>query len=370
LESKTKVNVGLIGCGVISSIYLEAPHTFDILNIVACADIDMERAKAQAERYNVPKACTVEELLADPDIDVVLNLTIPRVHAEIGIAAIEGGKATYSEKPLAINRQQGKALLDVGQAKSLRIGCAPDTFLGGGIQTCIKLIDDGAIGIPVAATAFMAGHGPESWHPDPDFFYQVGAGPMFDMGPYYLTALIAMLGPVRRVTGSARISFPERLITSQPKHGTKITVNTPTHIAGVMDFESGVVGTIITSFDVWSHHLPRIEIYGSEGSLSVPDPNTFGGPVYLRRAQDKEWQEVPLTHGYAKNLRGIGLADMAYALQANRPHRASGALAYHVLDIMESIHDASREGKHIELTSMCERPRPLNPGTHSWTEER
>ncbi len=192
---------------------------------------------------------------------------------------------------------------------------------------------------------------------------------MFDMGPYYLTALIAMLGPVHRVTGSARISFPERLITSQPKYGSKIMVNTPTHIAGVMDFASGVVGTIITSFDVWSHHLPRIEIYGSEGTLSVPDPNTFGGPVYLRRAQDKKWQEVELTHGFAKNSRGIGLADMAYAIHTDRPHRASGALAYHVLDIMEAIHDSSRDGNHIELTSMCDRPLPLNTGVHSWDEE-
>jgi predicted dehydrogenase len=370
LENRAKANVGLIGCGQISSIYLEAPRTFDVLNIVACADIDMDRAKAQAQRYNVPKACTVEELLEDPTIDVVLNLTIPKVHAEISMAAVEVGKAAYSEKPLAINREQGKALLDAAQTKGLRVGCAPDTFLGGGIQTCIKLIDDGAIGVPVAATAFMAGHGPESWHADPDFFYQIGAGPMFDMGPYYLTALIAMLGPVHRVTGSARISFPERVITSQPKYGTKITVNTPTHIAGVMDFASGVVGTIITSFDVWSHHLPRIEIYGSEGTLSVPDPNTFGGPVYLRRAQDKKWQEIALTHGYEKNTRGIGLADMVYAINTNRPHRANGALAYHVLDIMEAFHDSSRNGNHIELTSMCDRPLPLNPGVHSWDEEQ
>jgi predicted dehydrogenase len=370
LETRAKANVGLIGCGQISSIYLEAPRTFDILNVVACADIDLDRAKAQAQRYNIPKVCTVEELLEDPTIDVVLNLTIPKVHAEISLAAIEVGKAAYSEKPLAINRKQGKALLDTAQAKGLRVGCAPDTFLGGGIQTCIKLINDGAIGVPVATTAFMAGHGPESWHADPDFFYQIGAGPMFDMGPYYLTALIAMLGPIHRVTGSARISFPERLITSQPRYGTKITVNTPSHIAGVMDFASGAVGTIITSFDVWSHHLPRIEIYGSEGSLSVPDPNTFGGPVYLRRAQDKEWQEVQLTHDYTKNSRGIGLADMAYAIQANRPHRANGALAYHVLDIMEAFHDSSRDGNHIELTSMCDRPLPLNTGIHTWDEER
>ncbi|GLV60976.1 dehydrogenase [Dictyobacter sp. S3.2.2.5] len=365
-----KTNVGVIGCGQISSIYLEAPSKFDILNFTACADIDMDRARAQAQRYNVPKACTPEELLADPEIDIVLNLTIPKVHAEIGMAAIEAGKATYSEKPLAINRQQGRSLLEVGKGQNRRVGCAPDTFLGGGIQTCIQLINDGAIGEPIGATAFMLGHGPESWHADPSFFYQPGAGPMFDMGPYYLTALIAMLGPVRRVTGSARITFPERMITSQPRHGTKIQVNTPTHIAGVMDFASGAVGSIIMSFDVWSHQLPRIEIYGTEGTLVVPDPNTFGGPVYVRTAQEKEWREVPLTHAYSENSRGIGLADMAHAINSGRVHRANGDLAYHVLDIMEAFHDASDQNKHIELTSMCERPAPLNPGKHDWSEDR
>ncbi|GER91338.1 dehydrogenase [Dictyobacter vulcani] len=367
---KSKANVGVIGCGQISSIYLEAPSKFDILNFTACADIDLERARAQAQRYNVPKACTVEELLADPDIDVVLNLTIPKVHAQIGLAAIEAGKSTYSEKPLGIHRGEGKALLEAARAKNLRVGCAPDTFLGGGIQTCIQAINEGLIGEPVAATAFMLGHGPESWHADPEFFYQPGAGPMFDMGPYYLTALISMLGPVGRVTGSSRITFPERMITSQPKHGTMIKVNTPTHIAGVMDFESGVVGTIIMSFDVWSHQLPRIEIYGTEGTLVIPDPNTFGGPVLVRTVQDSEWRELPLTHAYTENSRGIGLADMVHAINSGRAHRASGALAYHVLDIMEAFNDASDQGKHIELTSQCKRPAPLNPGKHDWSEDR
>jgi predicted dehydrogenase len=369
LNTKAKTNVGIIGCGIISSIYLEAPSKFDILNFVACADIDMDRARAQAQRFNVPKACTVAELLADPDIDVILNLTIPKAHIEVGLAAIEQGKSTYSEKPLGINREQGKVLLDAAKVKNLRVGCAPDTFLGGGIQTCIKIINDGLIGEPVAATAFMLGHGPESWHGDPDFYYQPGAGPMFDMGPYYLTALIAMLGPVRRVTGSTRISFPERTITSQPKYGTKIKVNTPTHIAGIMDFASGAIGTIITSFDVWSHQLPRIEIYGTEGTLVVPDPNTFGGSVLIRKAQDSAWQDVPLTHAYTENSRGIGLADMLHGIVAGRAHRASGDLAYHVLDIMQAFHDASEQGKHIELSSTCERPAPLNPGKHDWNEE-
>jgi predicted dehydrogenase len=369
LETRAKTNVGVIGCGKISSIYLQAPATFDILNIVACADIDMERARAQAARYNIPRACTVEELLADPDIEIVLNLTIPAAHAEIDMAAIEAGKSVYSEKPLALNREQGRSLLDAAQAKRLRVGCAPDTFLGGGIQTCIKLMNDGVIGTPVAATAFMMNHGPEYWHPDPDFFYQPGAGPLFDMGPYYLTTLIAILGPVRRVAGSTRITFPERTITSQPRYGTKITVNTPTHVASILDFASGPIATLVTSFDVWSHRLPRIEIYGTEGTLSMPDPNTFDGPVSLRLGREEQWRNVELTHGYTRNSRGIGLADMAHAMRSGRLHRANGAMAYHVLDIMQAIHESSDSGRHIALSSTCERPAPLPEGRYTWDDE-
>ncbi len=368
MEISKPTSIGVIGCGQISSIYMEAPATFDILNIVACADIDMAKAHAQAKRFSIPKVCTVEELLADPEVEIVLNLTIPNVHSEIALAALAAGKSTYSEKPLGITRAQGKAVLDAAQAKGLRAGCAPDTFLGGGLQTCIQLINEGQIGQPVAATAFMLGHGPESWHLAPDFYYQPGGGPMFDMGPYYFAALIAMLGPLRRVTGSAQTSFPERTITNSLEYGRKIKVNTPTHIVGVLDFANGAVGTIITSFDVWSHQLPRIEIYGTEGSLSVPDPNTFSGPISLRRANEKEWHEVPLTHGYTKNSRGIGLADMAYAIQANTPQRASGEMAYHILDIMQAIHEASDEGHHIELSSTCPRPAPLLAGMHTLAE--
>ena len=366
---KTRITLGMIGCGKISSIYFETLRTFDILNILACADIDMEQARMQAERYNIPRVCSVQELLTDSESDLVVNLTVPNAHAEVALAALAAGKSVYSEKPLAINREQGQAILNEADIKNLRVGNAPDTFLGGGIQTCIKLINDGQIGTPVAATAFMMNHGVEHWHPNPDFYYQPGAGPMFDMGPYYLTALIALLGPIRRVTGSTHTAFRERSITSQPRYGTRIIVNTPTHVAGLMDFASGAVGTIITSFDTWSHHLPRIEIYGTEGSLSVPDPNTFGGPVYLWQAHTREWSEVPLTHGYTKNTRGLGVADMASAMRSGRLHRANGDMAYHVLDIMQSFHEASAEGRHIELTSTCSRPDPLDPGWDTWEED-
>ncbi|MDH7570273.1 MAG: Gfo/Idh/MocA family oxidoreductase, partial [Armatimonadota bacterium] len=270
-------------------------------------------------------------------------------------------KSVYNEKPLAVSREEGRRILNLAQSKGLLVGCAPDTFLGGGHQTCRRLVDDGTIGRPIAAAAFMLSHGPESWHPDPEFFYQPGAGPMFDMGPYYLTALINLMGPIRRVTGSAQTTFPERVITSQPKAGKVIQVNTPTHIAGVMEFAAGAVGTIITSFDVWAHSLPRIEVYGTEGTLTVPDPNGFGGVVRLRRSSDSEWREVPLTHGYTTNSRGIGVADMACALRSGRPHRANGEMAFHVLDAMHAFLDASRMGMHTQLSSTCERPAPMNP---------
>lgn len=363
MTSKPQINVGVIGCGRISYIYLQAPQTFGILNIIACADLDMELARAQAERYSIPRASSVEELLADPEIELVINLTVPRAHAEVGMAVIRAGKSLYNEKPLAITRQQGRQLLEAARAQEVRIGCAPDTFLGGGLQTCRMLIDNGAIGTPVAANAFMLSHGPEHWHPNPDFYYQPGGGPLFDMGPYYLTALINLLGPIRRVTSTARVSFPERMITSEPKYGTSIPVNTPTHIAGVMDFVAGAVGTIVMSFDVWSHQLPFIEVYGTEGTLSVPNPNTFGGPVRLRRAGESDWRDIPLTHEYTRNSRGIGAADMAYALRSGRAHRASGELAYHVLDTMQAILEASIEGEHMMITSTCSRPEPLPPGT-------
>ena len=358
-----KVKIGIIGCGNISGIYLKnLSQVFDITEIAAIADLIPERAQAKAEEFNVPKACSVEELLADEEIKIVVNLTIPKAHAEVCMAALEAGKSVYVEKPLAITREDGLKIVKSASEKGLLVGCAPDTFLGGGLQTCRKLIDDGWIGTPVAATAFMMCHGHESWHPDPEFYYKVGGGPMFDMGPYYLTALISLMGPVRRVTGSARISFPERTITSQPKYGTVIDVEVPTHVAGVLDFESGAIGTIITSFDVWGAQLPRIEIYGSQGTLSVPDPNTFGGPVFIRKPGQNEWREIPLTHGYAENSRGIGVANMAYSLLSGRKNRASGELAYHVLEIMHGFHDASRDGRHYDVKSCCQRPAALPLG--------
>ena len=356
-----KTKIGIVGCGAISGIYFQAGKTFEALDVVACADIIRERAEAKAAEHGC-KAVTVEELLADPEVRIVVNLTVPDAHAPIAQAAVEAGKCVHNEKPLTITRAEGRKLLETAKAKGVLVGCAPDTFMGAGLQTCRKLIDDGVIGEPVAATAFMMCHGHETWHPNPEFYYKPGGGPMFDMGPYYLTALVNSIGPVRRVTSCTKITFPERLITSQPYCGKRVIVEVPTHVAGVMDFANGAIGTIIMTFDVWAAELPRIEIYGTEGSLSVPDPNCFGGPVRVRRAGASQWEEVPLTHGYAENSRGIGVADMAYALRSGRLHRASGELAYHILDVMHAFHDASREGKHIELESTCSQPASLPLG--------
>ncbi|CAA9560338.1 MAG: Dehydrogenase [uncultured Thermomicrobiales bacterium] len=357
-----RVGIGLVGCGFISEIYLKNLATYDGVEVVACADAMPERARARAEQFGIAKAVPVPELLADPAVDLVLNLTIPVAHAEVALAAVAAGKSVYGEKPLTIAREDGRRLLDEAGARGVRVGSAPDTFLGAGLQTCRALLDGGAIGEPVAATAFMLGHGPEGWHPDPAFYYQVGGGPLFDMGPYYLTALVSMLGPVRRVTGSARASFPERTIGSQPKAGEKIPVEVATHVAAVLDFAGGTVATLVTSFDVWASEAPKLELYGAAGSMSLPDPNTFGGPVRLRSAGEEGWTDVPVTRPYAANSRGVGPADMAIALRAGRPHRASGELAFHVLDVMHAIEEASASGRHVEITSTCERPAPLPAG--------
>ncbi len=275
---------------------------------------------------------------------------------------MESGKHVYVEKPLATSRAEARKVLEKAKEKNLLIGCAPDTFLGGGLQTCRKIIDDGLIGKPIAAVAFMANHGHESWHPDPEFYYKRGGGPLLDMGPYYLTALVNLIGPIKKVSALSRIFFPQRTITSKAKYGTTIKVETPTHLAGTIDFSSGAIGTIIMSFDVWKDNLPPIEIYGTKGSLCVTDPNGFGGSVRLFKAGNEDWTDIPLYYGYSENVRGIGVADMAYAIRYNRAHRANGNMAYHVLDVMLALEESSLLGKNREVESSCEKPKALPLG--------
>jgi len=359
-----KVKVGVIGCGKISAAYLGMAKNFPLVEMAACADLDEARAKASAEQYGIARACSVKELLKDDSIQIVLNLTVPKAHVPIGLECVKRGKHMYAEKPLGINRKEGKKLMDAAAAKGIRMGCAPDTFLGSGIQTARKLVEDGAIGKPVAFTAFMLCPGHESWHPSPEFYYEKGGGPMFDMGPYYLTALLNILGPVKRLASSATIAIPERTITSQPKNGKKITVETPDHICGVVDFECGASGVLCTSFATrFATHDPKdpITIYGTEGTLKVPDPNTFDGPVFIRKNGDADWSEVqPLfLKGYG---RSVGLADMAYAIRSGRKMRASGEQAMAVLDLMQGFLDSSEKGKAFIPTVKYEKPAAMPAG--------
>jgi len=358
---ESKIKIGIIGCGDISGAYIKGCRTFKILDLVGCADLYYEKAVAKADEYNLPKAYRIDDIFADESIDILVNLTVPNAHAEVSQTILESGKHLYSEKPLATNRADGRKIISLAAESGLLVGCAPDTFLGGGLQTCRKLIDDGLIGDVVGATAFMVSRGPESWHPNPAFFYQQGAGPLFDMAPYYLTALINLIGPVERISSATRVSFSERTATCQERYGEKIQVKVPTMVAGLMNFVAGPVASIIMSFDIWYSNLPRIEIYGSEGSLSVPDPNHFGGSVRVRQAGDDDWKEVPHTHSVDVS-RGIGTADLACAIDRRRQPRASGDMAFHVLDIMRSLEESSELGKHISIGSRCQKPVPLPVG--------
>ena len=356
-----KAKVGIVGAGNISAIYMKnATSLFPNIEVTTVADLDESRAKARAKEFGIPRVSTVAELLANQDIAIILNLTVPGAHFEVCKAALEAGKSVYVEKPLSISLAQGTELLKLARKKKLRLGGAPDTFLGAGIQTCLKLIREGVIGTPVSASAFMLGGGHEGWHPDPEFYYKKGGGPMFDMGPYYLTALVALLGPVESLSGSARITWPERTITSEPKRGSKIRVDVPTHVSALLEFASGAQANITTSFDVkgGTTHVP-IEIYGSEATLQVPDPNNFGGPVLIRKAGSDRWEQIPVKLPFADNSRGIGLSDMAAGIQSGATHRASGELTLHVLEIMEGIHISAKSGKRYSVINSCTQPEAL-----------
>jgi predicted dehydrogenase len=354
-----KMKIGVIGCGKISGAYLGGCKQFPVLEMVRCADLLPERAKAQADEFGVPRSGTVEELLADPEVELVINLTIPGAHAEVNMAILNAGKHVFCEKPFMLNRQEGAQVLELARRKNLRIGSAPDTFLGEAHQTCRKLIDEGAIGEPVAATAFLAGHGHESWHPSPAFYYQPGGGPMFDMGPYYLTALVNMIGPMSRVTGFAKTTFKERWATANGLPGTRMEVTTPTHFTGAVEYANGAMATVIMSFDIWAHTMPLLQVHGTKGSLNVPDPNQPGGTPRLFKAETGAWEDVPPAYPnvyHSQYGRGIGVADMAEAILRGRPHRANGDVALHVVDAMQAFVDSADTGRAIELGTKCERP--------------
>jgi len=361
--SRQQVGLGIIGCGKISQAYFDGAKTFEVLKMVGCADLNMEAAKAKAEE-NGCQAMTVDQLLAHPGIDLVINLTIPAAHAAVSQRVLNAGKHVYCEKPLTVELEEAKAVLKLAGEKGLLVGCAPDTFLGAGHQTCRKLIDEGAIGRVVSGTAHMMGRGPEGWHPNPGFYYLKGGGPVLDMAPYYLTALVNLIGPVKRVCAMTSKAFEERTATCPERNGEILPVEVSTHASASLEFHSGAVISAVFSFDVPKHGHSPIELYGTEGSLKAPDPNTFGGPVALYRMSEADagWQDQALSHSYADNKRSIGAADMACSILTGRPYRASGLLAYHALEIMHAFEASSASGRFIEIESRPERPAALPTG--------
>jgi len=355
------LNIGIIGVGKISEQYFSEFPKLPGLRLVAVADLDEERAAQVASEHGV-ESLSVDALLADPRIDAVLNLTIPAAHVEIGTRALAAGKHVFGEKPLGLNPAEAVAMLELARAGGLRVGSAPDTVLGTGIQTARQVLDAGTIGVPVAATAFWGAPGHELWHPAPAFYYQPGGGPLFDMGPYYLTALVTLLGPVVRVSGVVGRSDRERTVATGPRTGESVPVNIDTQVSAVLEHASGVASTLTVSFEVWQSRVPNIEVYGTLGTLSVPDPNQFSGPVQVFTASDPEWRDVAATAGYADAGRGYGLADMARAIETGRPHRASGDLALHVLEIMDAVVRAAHEHRVVQLESSVERPATVPAG--------
>ena len=359
-----KINVAMIGVGNISGIYLQNIHNvFSELRLVGVCDLVRSRAEDAQKQWNIPKVYeTMHDAFADPEVDIVLNLTRPYEHFEVTKAALEAGKHVYAEKPLAASLEEGVKLRDLAQKKKLMLGGAPDTFMGAGIQTCRRLIDDGYIGVPVGSAAHMICRGHESWHPDPAFYYQYGGGPMLDMGPYYLTAMINLLGGIGQVMSASKRSFPQRVITSQPLAGTVVDVDVSTYVAGTLQYASGAFGTLFTTFDVHYPVQARLEVFGSEGTLEVPDPNGFGGPVRLYRTGQPDFMEIPLMYGYAENSRALGLADMGKALAEGRQARADVQQTFHVLEAMESFEISAREERWVKLQSCYERrPGMVNP---------
>jgi predicted dehydrogenase len=353
-----KLGIGIVGLGNISAAYLKASKHFPILDIRAVADMNPAAARARAEEFGL-KAVALDDLFSDPSIDIILNLTIPKAHVEVGLRAIEAGKHVYSEKPLGIAFAEGQKLIAAAKSKGLRVGSAPDTFLGGAHQTARRIVDEGTLGQMVGGTAYFMCPGHERWHPNPAFYYQLGGGPMLDMGPYYITDLVNLLGPIAKVSGVGSALRQTRTITAKERAGEIIPVHVPTHVSGTLVFANGAVVQITMSFDVAGHKHVPLEIYGTEGSLVVPDPNLFGGQIELLQ-QGGEWQNVDTDMPYADgNYRSIGLADLAYAIAKDRPHRASGDLALHVLEVMEAFDKSSQSGQAVNITTPVERPAPL-----------
>ena len=378
----TPFRVGLIGTGRISDIYLQNCRLFDGLDIVACGSLNRAESEAKAAQFGVPAVLTPEEILDHPAIDAVLNLTIPAAHAAISLRALEQGKHVYSEKPFVTDLADGQRILETAAKRGLKVGNAPDTFFGGRWQTLRKALDSGLIGAPTGVAAFVPTHGVERHHPNPDFYYAKGGGPLLDLGPYYLAVLVFLLGPIARVAGLNRLTFAERMIENGPRQGEMMPVDVETHCQSLFEFESGVIGQMMVSFDVWDSETPRLEIYGTEGTLCIPDPdpgdgaNIFEGPVWLRTRQTARWTMRPRpaapadwavvenSHGLNCDARGVGLAELAQAVREDREPRASGALGQHLCEVMEGMLASPGQGRFIDIKSSLARP-PMLPETRA-----
>jgi predicted dehydrogenase len=364
-----KLGVGVVGCGNISKAYFSLAPLFRGIEMRACADINMDAARARADEFKL-RAQTVEALLAADDIDIIVNLTIPAVHYEVSKQVLDAGKHVYSEKPFVLSVKEGLDLKKRAEKQGLRIGSAPDTFLGGAHQLVRELLDAGKLGKITSGACYVMSHGMEHWHPNPDFFFQPGAGPVLDVGPYYITNLIQLIGPVKQVAAFATIPAKERTISSQPRAGQKVPVNTPTTIHGIMEFHNGAVVTLNASWDVWAHGHAPMELYGEGGTVFVPDPNFFGGDVRITKEGDPvkrlpKWNHPfgvanqQHDHGMMANYRTAGLADMAVAIVEGRPHRCSMELALHAVDVMTGILRSGETGKFVSMQTSCERPAAL-----------
>jgi predicted dehydrogenase len=360
LSMAAPVGVAVVGCGTISSAYLRNLTAFPDVDVLYCADLEVDRARAQAEAFGVPGAGTTAEALAHPDVEIVVNLTLPATHAEISGAAVAAGKSVWVEKPLALDTASAAELLAAAAAAGVRIGCAPDTVLGAGLQTARRLIDDGCIGAPQTGLALVQGPGPENWHPAPEFLFQRGAGPLFDLGPYYLSTLAVLFGPATHVAAMGRRGRATRVVGSGSRAGTEFTVEVPTHVSALIGYASGQAATILLSFD---SPLPRhgfIEITGTAATLAAPDPNRFDGDVRVYDLGAKDWRSLPSLGPI--DGRGLGVLDMARGLRTGEPHRATGEIALHVLEIMAAIERSVQTGGFEPVRSTFARPEPLPSG--------
>lgn len=353
-----RVGVGVIGAGVISTQYLENLTVFPDLEVLFIADIDLSRASAQATAFGIPASGSVDELLAVPEIEIVVNLTIPAAHVEVAERVIAAGKNVWTEKPFALDRESGRRLLDEAKRLGLRVATAPDTFLGAGMQTALRLIADGEIGTPLTALALMQSPGPDSWHPNPEFLFQKGGGPLFDIGPYYLTALVQVFGSASRVTAAASTARPVRTIGAGPRAGTDFDVTVPSHYGALIEFESGASAQVIFSFQSHRSRTGFIEVSGTMGTLQFPDPNNFDGASVIFDGTSEEDGRIIEPIG-SLSTRGTGVAELAQSIRAGRAERAAGEQAFHVLDIMVSIAESADRGHAVQVASSCVKAPPV-----------